>query len=55
MLYCTTYWAVRKHHIDKMSVAKMTMLKWIYNNIRNDGIKNEVIRKIWRQQQLRTN
>lgn len=34
ILYETEYWATKKQHVDKMSVAEMIMLRWMCNKIR---------------------
>lgn len=37
MLYHIEYWAMKKQHIHKISVAKLRMLIWINGNIRKDS------------------
>ena len=45
MLYGTECWAVKKQHVQKMSVVEMRMLRWMSGKIRMDKIRNEHIRK----------
>ena len=45
MLYGTECWAVKKQHVQKMSVAEMRMLRWMSGKTRMDKIRNERIRK----------
>jgi hypothetical protein len=44
MLYGTEYWAVKKKHIHKISVAEIRMLRWISGSTKKDVIQNEEIR-----------
>lgn len=37
MLYHIEYWAMKKQHIHKISVAKLRMLIWINGKIRKDS------------------
>jgi hypothetical protein len=45
LLYSTECWAAKRHHIQKMSVAEMRMLRWMCGNTIKDKIRNEEIRK----------
>lgn len=45
MLYGAGCWPVKNSHIQKMKVAKIRMLRWIYRQIRLDKIRNEDIRE----------
>ena len=45
LLYGTECWAAKRHHIQKMSVAEMRMLRWMCGNTIKDKIQNEEIRK----------
>ena len=45
MLYGTKCWATKKQHVDKMSVAKMRMLRWMCGKTRQDRIMNECTRE----------
>ncbi|KAL7247477.1 hypothetical protein ACSBR2_002399 [Camellia fascicularis] len=38
-------WAIKKQHVDKMSVAEMRMLRWMCGKTRQDRIRNECIRE----------
>ena len=44
MLYDIEYWAIKRHHAEKMSVAEMRMLRWMCGNTRRDKVRNEDIR-----------
>ena len=44
LLYDTEYWALKRYHAQKMSVAEMCMLHWMCGNTRRDKKKNENIR-----------
>jgi hypothetical protein len=44
MLYGAECWAIKRQHIQKMSVAEMQMLRWICGHTRKDQIKNDDIR-----------
>jgi hypothetical protein len=44
MMYDAEYWATKGPHIQKMSIAKMWMLRWICGHTRRDQIKNYDIR-----------
>lgn len=43
MIYGTIYWAIKKQHVHKMSIAKIRMLRWINGNKRKNRIRNEGI------------
>ncbi|CAN6587238.1 unnamed protein product [Malus baccata var. baccata] len=43
ILYDMEYWAVKEQNMQKMSVTKMKMLRWMCGHIKNDRIKNEDI------------
>ncbi|KAL7258934.1 hypothetical protein ACSBR1_004943 [Camellia fascicularis] len=45
MLYEMEYWATKKQHVDKMSVAEIRMLRWMYVKTRKDKVRNEYIRE----------
>jgi len=42
-----------KQHVQKLSAAKMRMLKWMSGNTLKDRIKNEYISRSWRLLLLR--
>jgi hypothetical protein len=44
MIYDVEYWATKGQHIQKMSVAEIRMLRWIYGHTRKDRIRNDDIR-----------
>ncbi|GFS43035.1 D-aminoacid aminotransferase-like PLP-dependent enzymes superfamily protein [Actinidia rufa] len=44
MLYETECWDAKRHHVTKMSVPEMRMLRWMRGKIRNDKIRNPNIR-----------
>jgi hypothetical protein len=44
MLYGTECWVIKGQHIQKMSVAEMRMLRWIFGHTRKDRIRNDDIR-----------
>ncbi|XP_019263293.1 PREDICTED: uncharacterized protein LOC109241039 [Nicotiana attenuata] len=44
MLYGVECWPVKKSHVQKMSVAEMSMLRWMCGHTRKDKIRNKVIR-----------
>ena len=44
MLYRTECWAIKRYHAQKMSVAEMRILRWMYGNTRRDKVRNENIR-----------
>jgi len=44
LLYDTEYWAIKRYHAQKMSVAEMRMLSWMCSNMRRDKVRNEDIR-----------
>ena len=43
LLYGTEYWAIKRYHAQKMSVAEMCVLHWMCGNTRRDKVKNENI------------
>jgi len=43
LLYATEYWAIKRLHAQKISVAEMCMLRWMYGNTRRDKVRNEDI------------
>ncbi|XP_076910882.1 uncharacterized protein LOC143568676 [Bidens hawaiensis] len=45
MLYGADYWAIKKAQEQKMEVAKMRMLHWMYGHTRLDRIRNSVFRE----------
>jgi hypothetical protein len=46
MIYDADCWATKEQHVQKMSVAKMRMLRWICGHTRKDQIRNDDIRDI---------
>lgn len=36
-------WDTKKQHANKMSVAEMRMMRWMWGKTLQDGIKNEII------------
>ena len=46
LLYGTECWANKKQHIQKISVAKMRMLRWMYDKTRMSKVRNEDIRNL---------
>ena len=34
------YWPIKQQHMNKMSVAEMRMLRWMYGENRKDKIRN---------------
>lgn len=45
LFYGMECWINKKQHIQKLSVTKIWMLKWIYSNTRLDEIQNEDIHR----------
>ncbi|KAL6549287.1 hypothetical protein OROGR_008431 [Orobanche gracilis] len=45
LLYCTECWTVKQCHVQKMNVAEMRMLRWMYGHTKKDRLRNEVIRE----------
>lgn len=43
MLYGTKCWLVKNSHVQKIKIAEMRMLTWMYRHTRRDKIKNEDI------------
>ena len=46
MMYVSECWATKKQHVDKMSAAEMTMLRWMCGKTRKDRVRNKDIRKM---------
>ena len=46
MLYGTECWTIKKQYVNKMNVAEMGMLRWMYGKTRRDKIRNEQIYKM---------
>jgi hypothetical protein len=44
IMYSAKCWATKGQHVQKMSVAEMRMLRWIFGYTRKDWIKNDDIR-----------
>ena len=44
MLYDTRCWVVKNQHKNKLSVAKIKMLYWMYNKTKQNKIKSVNIR-----------
>ena len=44
MLYGTECWAIKRHHAQKMSVAEMSILRWMWGNTWRDKMRNKDIR-----------
>ena len=44
MLYGAECWATKRQHVQKISVAKMRMLRWSCDHTRRDRIRNDDIR-----------
>jgi hypothetical protein len=44
MMYGAEYWATKRQHVQKISVAEMQMLRWICGHTRKDRIRNDDIR-----------
>jgi len=44
LLYGTECWAIKRYRAQKMSVAEMRILHWIYGNTKRDKMKNEDFR-----------
>jgi hypothetical protein len=45
MFYGTECWAVKNQHENKVSVAHMSMLRWLSGKTRQDRIRNDTIRE----------
>ena len=43
LFYDTKCWAIKKQHINKISVAEMRMLRWISEKVQKNRIRNEKI------------
>ena len=44
LLYGTECWVIKRYHAQKMSLAEMRMLRWMYGNTRRDKVRTEDIR-----------
>ena len=44
LLYGAECWATKKHHVQKMSVTEMRMIRWMCGKTRKDKMRNEHIR-----------
>ena len=44
LLYGTECWVNKKQHIQKISIAEMRMLRWMYGKTTMDRVRNENIR-----------
>jgi hypothetical protein len=44
MMYDAECWAIKGQHVQKMSVAEMRILRWIYGHTREYRIRNDDIR-----------
>nr|XP_009766169.1 PREDICTED: uncharacterized protein LOC104217581 [Nicotiana sylvestris] len=44
MLYGAECWPVKNSHVQRIKVAEMRMLRWMWGHTRRDKIRNEVIR-----------
>ncbi|XP_070042174.1 uncharacterized protein [Nicotiana tomentosiformis] len=45
MIYGVECWSIKNSHIQKMKVAEITMLRWMYGHTRMNKIRNEDIRE----------
>jgi len=43
LLYGTECWAIKRYHAQKMSVAEMSMLRWMCSKTRRNKVRNEDI------------
>ena len=43
LLYGTECWAIKRYHVQKMSVAEIRMLHWMCGNTRRNNVRNEDI------------
>lgn len=41
MLYLSKFRAIKKQHLQKLSIAEIKMLNWMSGNTLNDRMKNE--------------
>lgn len=41
MLYGVERWPINNSYVQKIKVAKMRMLRWMYGHTRRDKIRNE--------------
>jgi len=44
LLYGTECYAIKRYHAQKISVAEMRMLRWMYGNTRRDKVRYDDIR-----------
>jgi hypothetical protein len=47
MLYGTEYWTVKNQNENKISIAEIRILSWMFGRIRHDRIRNDNIRESW--------
>ncbi|XP_019262004.1 PREDICTED: uncharacterized protein LOC109239866 [Nicotiana attenuata] len=52
MLYGVKCWPVKKSHVQKIKVAEIRMLRWMYGHTRKDKIRNVVIRDMVRVESM---
>ena len=45
ILYGTECWPTKRRHIQKLGVAEMRILRWIYGHTRKDRVRNDDIRE----------
>ncbi|KAM3322716.1 hypothetical protein P3S67_003867 [Capsicum chacoense] len=45
MLYGAVCWPIKSSHIQKLKVAEMRMLRWMFGFIRDDRVRNEIIQE----------
>jgi hypothetical protein len=45
MLYEAECWPTKRRYIQQLSVAKMLMPRWIYDDTRRDRVRNDDIRE----------
>ncbi|KAI8572445.1 hypothetical protein RHMOL_Rhmol01G0199200 [Rhododendron molle] len=59
VLYETECWTIKKQQVNKMIVAEIRMLMWMFGKTRRDKIRNEIIREMVRvapiEEKLREN
>jgi len=44
LLYGGECWPIKRSHMQRMKVEEMRMIRWLYEYMRLDKIRNEVIR-----------